>query len=94
MAGAGGELADALEDRLVPRPCAVNRTTVLELVLFERDLDELEFIREQAMTFDDQDSEKVREIHQAIEQRMKDLQRIKELKSERGSDRPPWHRIG
>jgi hypothetical protein len=49
------------------------------VVLFERDLEDLEFIREQALAFENQESDEVREIHQAIEQRFKDLQRIQEL---------------
>jgi hypothetical protein len=80
MADAGRELADAVEDRLGPRrPCSPNRTSILEVVLFERDLEDLEFIRVQALAFENQESDEVREIHQAIEQRFKDLQRIQEL---------------
>jgi hypothetical protein len=73
MADAGRELAETVEDRLSPRPCSVNRTSVIEMIRANRHPDDLRDMRE-VVLMDDPDGEKIRRVLDFIDQRITELE--------------------
>lgn len=80
MAEAGRELAEAVKNRLTPKPFGPpsRNLTILEMVYATREVEDIEFIREQVLLPGSQDTEKTRWILQAIDHRLNELRELKD----------------